>query len=72
MFLIVSSFSPDEDNEDRKSALRSKVTKYITRAEELKTLVRDGRPRIASGDELIPSQQLSKFKGPGWGWGGPG
>lgn len=47
-----------ENAEERKAALRAKVTKYMSRAEELKSLVRDGRPRVASGDELIPSQHL--------------
>jgi hypothetical protein len=50
----------DEESAERKDALRGKVTKYMSRAEELKTLVRDGRPRVASGDELIPNQLLSK------------
>ena len=49
----------DEESEERKDALRGKVTKYMSRAEELKTLVREGRPRVASGDELIPNQLLS-------------
>ena len=52
---------PDEETEERKDALRTKVTKYMSRAEELKTLVREGRPRVASGDELIPNQLLSKY-----------
>ncbi|KAL5260033.1 hypothetical protein ACHWQZ_G010221 [Mnemiopsis leidyi] len=47
-----------EESKERKDALRSKVTKYMSRAEELKTLVREGRPRVASGDELIPNQLL--------------
>ncbi|XP_063679203.1 serine/threonine-protein kinase ULK3-like isoform X3 [Bolinopsis microptera] len=47
-----------EDSEERKDALRGKVTKYMSRAEELKTLLREGRPRVASGDELIPNQLL--------------
>ena len=55
------SLSSDEDSEERKDALRGKVTKYMSRAEELKTLLREGRPRVASGDELIPNQLLSKF-----------
>ena len=60
IFLLVFSLS-DEETEERKDALRSKVTKYMSRAEELKTLVREGRPRVASGDELIPNQLLSKY-----------
>ena len=51
--------SSDEESDERKDALRVKVTKYMSRAEELKTLVREGRPRVASGDELIPNQLLS-------------
>ena len=52
----------DEQSEDRKDALRAKVAKYMSRAEELKSLLRDGRPRIATKEELIPCQQLSKLK----------
>jgi len=50
-----------EESDERKEALRAKVNKYMSRAEELQTLLRDGRPRLASGDELIPCQTLMQM-----------